>query len=85
MDNFEFIQNFLKNNHAQTSLFLCGRGLKIQPITKMPKENVDYLLSVVDLIFVLGSHRTGSWGGEGGGCSKWPLCDSECHGSFSPG
>lgn len=33
----------------------------------MHKENVDYLLSVADLIFVLGSHSTGSsrWGGGG--------------------
>lgn len=41
--------------------------MKIQQIAIMHKENVDYLLSVADLIFVLGSHSTGSsrWGGGG--------------------
>ena len=59
------IQMYFKNNNAQTSPFLCGRGLKIQPVTIMHKENVDYLLPVADLIFVMGSHSTRSpRGGE---------------------
>lgn len=62
----EFIQIYLKNNNVWTSLLLCGRDLKIQSITLMYKENVDYLLSVTDPVFVMGSPSPGLLRGENG-------------------
>lgn len=62
-DNVEFILIYFISSNVLISVLLCKRIWKFNK--SLWCAHVDYLLSVTDLIFVMGSHSTGSlWGGD---------------------